>query len=159
VFSSDRVSRPDVDSLVSARRECAVQDIDHEVGRNVDQRQIRTDKPVLAFPEQETWRRWRPRASDPGTRLCNLLSRDEVRRFHATSALVFGSTAASITQYAREHGIDLIVMGTGGCTRLPETAMGSVVEYVGRTAHCPVVTVRDSGAVKLLHLERAHQVA
>ena len=100
-----------------------------------------------------------PCASDPGARLCNLLSRDEVRRFHATSALVFGSTAASITHYAREHDIDVIVMGTSGCTRLAEPVPENIVEYVVRTAHCPVLTVRDSGAVNLLHLERAHQAA
>ena len=97
-------------------------------------------------------------APDAGTRLCNLLSGDEVKRFHATGALVFGPTAASITTYARDHDIDLIVMGANGCTRLTATVLGSVAEWVVRTAHCPVLTVRDSGAVKLLHLERAHQV-
>lgn len=98
-------------------------------------------------------------ALDPGTRLCNLLSGDEVRLFHGTAALVFGSTAATITEYARDHGIDLIVMGTNGCTRLAETVPGGVADCVVRFAHCPVLAVRDSGAVKLLHPERSHRVA
>ena len=29
-------------------------------------------------------------------------------------------------------------------------------DYVVRTAHCPVLEVRDSGAVRVLHRERAH---
>jgi nucleotide-binding universal stress UspA family protein len=90
-------------------------------------------------------------AADEGTRLCNLLSRDEVTRFHATGTLVFGSTGASIAKYARQRGIDLIVMETNGCTRLATTALGSIAECVVRTAHCPVLEVRDSGAVRVLH--------
>jgi nucleotide-binding universal stress UspA family protein len=98
-------------------------------------------------------------ALDPATRLCNLLSGDEVRRFHVTGAVVFGSTAASITKFASERGIDLIVMGTNRSPRLAATVPGSVAEYVVRTAHCPVLTVRDSGAVKLLHRERSYRAA
>jgi universal stress protein A len=92
--------------------------------------------------------------SDAGTRLCNLLSRDEVIRFHARSSVVFGATAPSITGYAAKHGIDLIVMGTHGRTEVTHAVLGSIAEHVVRTAGCPVLTVRESGAVKLLSLER-----
>ena len=97
--------------------------------------------------------------SDEGTRLCNFLSRDEVIRFHATSALVFGSTVASITKYARQQGIDLIVMGTNRCTPVSGNVVGSIAESVGRAAHCPVVTVRNSGAVEVLYSDRARPAA
>jgi nucleotide-binding universal stress UspA family protein len=95
-------------------------------------------------------------AADEGTRLCHGLSREEVTRFHATETLVFGSTGASIANYARQRGIDLIVMGTNGCSRPATPALGSLAEYVVRTTHCPVLEVRDSGAVRVLHREPAH---
>jgi universal stress protein A len=98
-------------------------------------------------------------ALDEGSRLCNLLSGDEVKRFQATAALVFGSLTGSIAEYAREHGIDLIVMGTNECTPLGSPALGSVAECVARAAQCPVLTVRGFGAAKVHRLECAHRVA
>ena len=50
--------------------------------------------------------------------------------------------AESIVLYAKEHGIDLIVMGTHGRRALAHLLMGSVAERVVRTAPCPVLTVR-----------------
>jgi nucleotide-binding universal stress UspA family protein len=99
----------------------------------------------------------RAHAPDAGTRLCNLLSSADVRRFQASSALVFGVPSEAITAYATAHDIDLVVMSTNGYTSAAETLLGTVAEYVVRTARCPVLTVRDSGAVKLLGLERAHR--
>ena len=93
------------------------------------------------------------RHSDAGTRLCDLLSRDEVTRFHARSSVVFGATSPSITRYAAEHDIDLIVMGTHGRTGAAHAPIGSVAERVVRTAPCPVLTVRESGAAKMHGVE------
>ena len=45
-------------------------------------------------------------------------------------------------QYATEHGIDLIVMGTHGRKALGHLLVGSVAERVVRAAPCPVLTVR-----------------
>jgi nucleotide-binding universal stress UspA family protein len=53
-----------------------------------------------------------------------------------------GSPAYAIVDYAREHGIDLIVMGTHGRGALAHLMMGSVAERVVRLASCPVLTVR-----------------
>ena len=51
-------------------------------------------------------------------------------------------TAETIVQYAKDHAIDLIVMGTHGRRALEHLLMGSVAERVVRTAPCPVLTVR-----------------
>jgi nucleotide-binding universal stress UspA family protein len=59
-----------------------------------------------------------------------------------TSAIRTGSAAFAIVDYAREHGIDLIVMGTHGRGALAHAIMGSVAERVVRVAPCPVLTVR-----------------
>lgn len=50
--------------------------------------------------------------------------------------------APAILEYAREHGIDFIVMGTHGRRGLRRRVMGSVAEEVVREATCPVLTVR-----------------
>jgi nucleotide-binding universal stress UspA family protein len=52
------------------------------------------------------------------------------------------SPAFAIVDYAGEHGIDLIVMGTHGRGALAHLLMGSVAEKVVRLAPCPVLTVR-----------------
>ena len=52
------------------------------------------------------------------------------------------SPARTITDYAGEERIDLIVMGTHGRGGVAHLLMGSVAERVVRTAPCPVLTVR-----------------
>jgi nucleotide-binding universal stress UspA family protein len=56
--------------------------------------------------------------------------------------VVIGAAAASIVEYAKENGIDIIVMGTHGRTGLSRLLMGSVAEAVVRGAECPVITVK-----------------
>lgn len=52
-----------------------------------------------------------------------------------------GDPAAEIARYAREHGVDLIVVGTHGRTGMSRALLGSVAERVIRTAPCPVLAV------------------
>jgi nucleotide-binding universal stress UspA family protein len=59
--------------------------------------------------------------------------------FHARA----GTPAVEIVRFAREHEIDLIVMGTHGRGFVGHVVMGSVAEKVVRTAPCPVLTVRS----------------
>lgn len=56
-------------------------------------------------------------------------------------ATAFGGAAHEIARYAREHGIDLIVVGTHGRTGMSRALLGSVAERVIRTAPCPVLAV------------------
>ncbi|MCC7424009.1 MAG: universal stress protein [Planctomycetaceae bacterium] len=65
------------------------------------------------------------------------------RKIHRT--LGEGSPLVTIVRYAREHDIDLIVLGTHGRTGLSHVLMGSVAENVVRKAPCPVLTVRPEG--------------
>jgi nucleotide-binding universal stress UspA family protein len=53
------------------------------------------------------------------------------------------SVAPVVLEYAEEHDIDLIVMGTHGRRGLRHLLVGSVAEEVVRHAPCPVVTVRE----------------
>lgn len=56
-----------------------------------------------------------------------------------------GAAFLEIIRYAKEHDIDLIVMGTHGRTGLVHLLIGSTAENVVRKAPCPVLTVRPEG--------------
>jgi nucleotide-binding universal stress UspA family protein len=58
-----------------------------------------------------------------------------------TREVLEGNAASEIATYAREHGMQLIVLGTHGRSGFERLAMGSVAEKVLRTAECPVLTV------------------
>lgn len=64
---------------------------------------------------------------------------------HVTIATRSGSPFAQILAYAKEHDIDLIVMGTHGRSGLSHALIGSLAEKVVRKAPCPVLTVRPKG--------------
>ena len=61
-----------------------------------------------------------------------------------TRPIVVTSNAPALTivNYARETGVDLIVMGTHGRGTMTHLLMGSVAERVVRLAGCPVLVVR-----------------
>jgi nucleotide-binding universal stress UspA family protein len=56
-----------------------------------------------------------------------------------------GTAFVEIIRYAREHDVDLIVLGTHGRSGLAHVLLGSVAERVVRKAPCPVLTVRPEG--------------
>ena len=58
------------------------------------------------------------------------------------TAVLQGGSVPEIIQFAKEHGSDLIVMGTHGRTGFKHFLIGSVAERVVRTAPCAVLTVR-----------------
>ncbi len=59
------------------------------------------------------------------------------------------SAPGVILDYARDHDIDLVVMGTHGRRGLMRMLLGSVAEEVVRLAPCPVLTVLGRGEVEL----------
>ena len=58
-------------------------------------------------------------------------------------AVLFGEPARAVVDYARENGVDLIVMGRRGVT-LADVMLGSVAEKTIRHALCPVMIVKRS---------------
>ncbi len=71
---------------------------------------------------------------------------EEIRNDMQIEALVVqGIPFAEIISIAKKNKVDMIVMGTHGRTGLAHIMIGSVSEKVVRKAHCPVLTVRQSG--------------
>jgi nucleotide-binding universal stress UspA family protein len=60
--------------------------------------------------------------------------------------LTHGVTGEQIVHRAREHGSDLIVMGTHGRSGAVRWMLGSVAQQVIQTAPCPVLTVAPVAA-------------
>lgn len=54
-----------------------------------------------------------------------------------------GNPFVEVVKYAKENGVDIIVMGTHGRTGMAHALLGSIAEKVVRKAHCPVLTVRS----------------
>ena len=67
----------------------------------------------------------------------------------ATTAVVDAETAVyeHILEYADEHGVDCIVMGTHGRTGLGRFVLGSVAERTLRESPVPVLTVHEDTVV------------
>jgi nucleotide-binding universal stress UspA family protein len=64
---------------------------------------------------------------------------DVERRVH------HGTPFLQILHDARDHDIDLIVMGSHGRGLIKHLLMGNVAEKVVRKASCPVLTIRPEG--------------
>jgi universal stress protein A len=63
---------------------------------------------------------------------------------HIHTQVKIGDPAQEILATVREHGVDLIVMGTHGRTGLSHLWLGSVAERVVRLSPIPVLTLRPA---------------
>lgn len=77
-------------------------------------------------------------------RLSSTLPSADLERFRVTLEARIGPAAKVIVDYARENGVDLIVMGTHGRRGVAHLMLGSVAERVVRYAPCPVLTTHGS---------------
>jgi nucleotide-binding universal stress UspA family protein len=60
------------------------------------------------------------------------------------TSLLTGKPATEIARFVKEHGTDLLVIGTQGKTGLGKLILGSVAETIVRTSPCSVLVVRKS---------------
>lgn len=75
-------------------------------------------------------------------RLVRLLADWGSQQPHVEIVASRGSAFVEIIRYAKDHGIDLIVLGTHGRGPIAHMLMGSVAEKIVRKAPCPVLTIR-----------------
>ncbi|WP_417850079.1 universal stress protein [Thalassoglobus sp.] len=67
------------------------------------------------------------------------------KKLRLTRSVRTGRPFVEIVRYAKEHDIDLIVMGTHGRGAIVQMFMGSTAERVVRKAPCPVMTIHPEG--------------
>lgn len=96
------------------------------------------EAPIAYLPDLQT------QIDDAARRRIDALVTEEDKTTLNAKSVVMTSvgTAEAIVQYAKDHRIDLIVIGTEGRRALAHVLMGSVAERVVRLAPCPVLTVR-----------------
>jgi nucleotide-binding universal stress UspA family protein len=59
--------------------------------------------------------------------------------------VVFGLASESLTEYAEQNGVDLIVIATHGRSGIREWFWGSVAERILKTSKIPILMVRPNG--------------
>jgi nucleotide-binding universal stress UspA family protein len=59
-----------------------------------------------------------------------------------TEVVIKNSAAEGIVDYAKDNGIDLILVGTKGLSGVSKFLMGGVANSVIAHAHCPVIAIR-----------------
>lgn len=74
--------------------------------------------------------------------MAELLKREELQGASPVTAIAHGRASSAIIDYARDNGIDLIVIATHGRTGLEHFIFGSTAERVVRESPCAVLTVR-----------------
>jgi len=76
--------------------------------------------------------------------MSQIIEANKAKTFTLKEAKVKGFSAGQvILDYAKEHDVDLIVMGTHGRRGPARMFLGSVTEEVIRQAYCPVLTLRS----------------
>ncbi len=75
--------------------------------------------------------------------LDNMLQDNKPGDIPVETHVELGSVFAIINEMVKKEEIDLIVMGTQGVSGLDEILIGSNTEKMVRTAHCPVLAIRE----------------
>jgi len=99
-------------------------------------------EPGLAFPPSGDYMQELKESADQA--LLQIPGEEAAKGKSIVRTTLQGPPFVKIVRYAKEHDIDLIVMGTHGRSGLAHVLMGSVAERVVRKAPCPVLTVRPS---------------
>ncbi len=76
----------------------------------------------------------------------DLLDQPYLKDVNVVELIQFDSVYESVSKQAKEHEIDLIVMGSHGATGAQEIIVGSNAERIIRTSVVPVLTVKNKHA-------------
>lgn len=90
------------------------------------------------------------RLTEEGERAIEAVEAAVGERDDVTTAVVKGEPSETILEYADDHDVDVITMGTHGRTGLNRYIAGSVTERVVRLADVPVLTVRATDQSQLV---------
>ena len=83
-------------------------------------------------------------ATEAGRQLKGLIPADQRAGLDVEMVTLSGTPFQEIIRYARENGVDMIVIGTAGRSGVEHMMFGSTAEKVVRKAHCPVLSVKPA---------------
>ncbi|MFB6104686.1 MAG: universal stress protein [Halobacteriaceae archaeon] len=78
------------------------------------------------------------------TTLESVVETAEAADVPVSTQVLHGSPAATITDFAGDNAVDLIVVGTHGRRGVSRVLLGSVAERITRIAQCSVLVVRET---------------
>lgn len=106
-------------------------------GEELERERAEASKTGMTSESPESW----GSVHEHGRRIVESVA-DSVTGVPVETAVLSGQPHKRIRDYADEHDVDLIVMGTHGRTGVDRYLLGSVTEKVVRTADQPVLTIR-----------------
>lgn len=80
--------------------------------------------------------------------LNKMVQKDEYQGLDIETIVTLGTIFSTINEHVDRFEIDFLIMGTQGISGLDELLIGSNTEKVVRTAHCPVLTVKNKVQIK-----------
>jgi nucleotide-binding universal stress UspA family protein len=106
----------------------------------IDPRDLRTYGGIEGWVDlEEIGRQQRDHAEEV---VENARERAAERGVTVATEVVVGKAPRAIVEYAEEHGVDLVVMGSHGRSGVSRVLLGSVAERVVRRSPTPVTVVR-----------------
>jgi len=85
-------------------------------------------------------------ASEAGRQIKMLIPAGERQGLDVEIIILNGMPFLEIINYARDNGVDMIVIGAQGRSGMEQFIFGSTAEKVVRKAHCPVLSVKPATA-------------
>jgi len=80
-----------------------------------------------------------PERSDPGGGICLMLARHGIKSEVSILAKTLPRVSAVLNRFAREHDVDLVVMGAYGHSRLREAVLGGATREMLETSTVPIL--------------------
>lgn len=104
------------------------------------------DSSVMAgLPDDAWWEQLSDALREEGESVVGALEDQATEAgVEAKGVVVEGSPGRDIVSYAKENGVDLVIMSTAGRKGLDKFLMGSTTDRVLRSATCPVMVIRES---------------
>ena len=96
-----------------------------------------------SIPMDVTWENMYQLLKDEGEEAVNRV-KEAAKGLDVETHVLEGNPAVEITKFAKDNGVDLIVVGTLGKSGIDRLLLGSVAEKVVRIAPCPVLVIKSS---------------
>lgn len=95
-----------------------------------------------SIPMDVTWENMYQLLREEGEEAVNAV-KEMGQGLNVETHVLEGNPAIEITKFAKDNGIDLIIVGTLGKSGIDRILLGSVAEKIIRVAHCPVLVVKS----------------